>query len=153
MGELHRVLVAANEPGAHQLFDQLLALRIRRDLSPRHPVADRLAFPVRGDQPQEQVAQGRSLSGRNPLVQLLCGARDGPAHSPGLAIPLDGQGVSLPSLPGLTQHVRQKGQRAGLALDFADQEIDESRLDTQPRLTSRPSMALRRLSSSMALSR
>ena len=62
------VVALTHKTGCGMTQDEPLALLIRRDLSARHPVADRLAFPVRGDQSQEQVAQSRSLGRGHPLV-------------------------------------------------------------------------------------
>ena len=44
---------------------------------------------------------------------------------------------ALAALPGLLQGVRQQGQRAGVVLDLAYQQVDQTGLDQQSRLAGR----------------
>ena len=52
-----------------------------------------------------------------------------PAGGP---VAVDGQGRALAPFPGLAQHVREHRQRGRLALDLADQQVDQPRLEPQP---------------------
>ena len=107
------------------------------DLGARHAGPDRVAVLGGHDQAEQQAAELGALGLVHRVVQRLGRLGDGVPDPAGGPVAVDGQGRALAAFPGLAQHVREHRQRGRLALDLADQQVDQARLEPQPGATGR----------------
>ena len=128
-------LVSSRDPD--QQLDQSLLLGAGDDPVPRDPDPRRLALGTGGHQPHQQVPELVALLERHVAVHRLGGLRDRATHTPGGDVPVDGEGSPLAPVPRLHQRVRQQREGAGLVQDLAEQEVDQTGFDQEPRLPGR----------------
>ena len=108
--EFHDAVVAGHQPGGDEAFDHRVLGRARRDEPARNPAAVRLPVGRRRDQPQQQIAQQRTLLHRHPVVELLRGVGHRLPDAAGVAVARDRQRATLPAPPRLAKRVRQQRQ-------------------------------------------
>lgn len=131
MGDLDGVPVDAHQPGVDELLDQPDVGLVHRDLGPRHPGRHRVAVLAGHHQAQEQAAEPATLGVVHGVVQRLRRLRDGMLDPARGEVARHGQRRTLAALPRLAQHVGQQRQRGGLALDLADQQVDQPRFELE----------------------
>ena len=132
VGDLDTVSVDAHQPRVDELFQEMGLLVVGGDLGEGHPGTDRAPVLGGDDQAQQELTQARPLRRVHRFVECFGGQCHGVPDAAGRAVPLDGQRLTLTALPDLPQHVREHGQRRRLSFDVAYQEVDESRLQSQP---------------------
>ena len=137
MGQLDRVVVAGDQPGSDEQFDELLVFRVGSNGAAGDAAAHRFAFRRGGHEAQEQVAQQRPLGRWYLVVHLLRRLGNRSSDPSGVLIPVDGERAAFAPLPRLVQGVRQQRQCARLALDLPYQQIDETRFQQETGLTGR----------------
>ena len=107
----------------------LVALEIQ--LGERRPPAHgRVRLPL-PDQTQHDRPHQRTVRLGNTVVGALGEPGDGAAHSAGLVVRREGEGVVVSLLPQLEQRGGQQRQRARLAVHVGDQRVGQLRLDAQ----------------------
>ena len=136
--DLERVPVDGDQPGVDQLLDEPRVGDVRGDLVARQSGADRVAVVGGRDQPQHQPAKLGPPSGVHGVVQGLGGLGDRLPDPAGGPVAGHGQGRALAAFPGLAQHVREQRQRGRLALDLADQQVDQTGLEPETGASGRP---------------
>ena len=136
--DLHVALVAAEQPRVHELFDEPVVCLVQRQLAARDAGADRPAVVAGGHQAEQHVAQVSPLALVEPDVETLGGLRHGVLDPAGAPVALDRERGSLTPFPGLPEGVREQRQRAGLAVDVADQQVDQARLEAEAGVPRRP---------------
>ena len=82
-------------------------------------------------QAQEQAAEPAALGVVHRVVQRLRRLCDGVLDPAGGEVARHGQRRTLAALPCLAQHVGEQRQCGGLALDLADQQVDQARLELE----------------------
>ena len=68
---------------------------------------------------------------RQRVDDRVGGARDRRGDAAAVAVALDGERAAVAPLPGRAQRVREQRQRAGLAGDVAQDQLDEAGLEPQ----------------------
>ena len=137
MGQGDVAVVAGEQSRAHEQLDQPLLLGAGDDPVARDPDPRRLALGAGGHQPHQQVPELVALLGRHVAVHGLGGLRDRAADAPAREVAVDGEGPPLAPVPRLHQGVRQQREGAGLVQDLAEQEVDQTGFDQEPRLPGR----------------
>ena len=84
-------------------------------------------------EPQEHAARDLPLLGRQRGEDAVGGLRDRRGDPAGGAVGLDCERASVAPLPGRAQRVREQRQRPGLAGHLAHGQLDQPRLEPQPR--------------------
>lgn len=137
VGQLDHPVVDGDQPGVHQqLHDRpvLLVVDHAAGEPARAPAGQRVVVARWRHQSHHQVPHQGLLGRRDAAVDLFGGAGDGTLDAAGGDVPRHRQGGALAVAPRLAQRVGEEGERAGLVLHLAQQEVDESGLEQQPGL-------------------
>ena len=134
VGDLDGVAVAAEQPRPDQALDDRLVLLVGGHRPSRGAGAHRVAGVAGHDEAQHEVTQHVLLAGRHPPEHGLGRLGHRLLDAAGGRVAGHGQGVPLAPGPRLAQHVGQQRQGPGGALDLADEQVDQPRLEPQARL-------------------
>ena len=150
----HDVVVAVTSRAATSRFDDVLPLGVGG--SSRRGTLARTGSPsVRGGhQAQQQLVAARGAGGwsaTRTAARRIWATQ--PPDAAGGLVAGDGQGATLPALPGPAQRVREQRQRARLALHLPHQQVDQAGLEEQPGRWAGPVIAARSPASSIGPSR
>ena len=136
VGDLDVAVVAGDQPGGYEEVDQPLVAGLLREQPSRHAVPALVRLRHRSYQAQQQVAQDLSLLGIDPRVHVSADLATAPRIPPEAGYP-----ATVTCAPhaaaSLAQGVRHSGSAPAVALDLADEQVDQSGLDQQPGLTGR----------------
>jgi hypothetical protein len=129
VGDLQAALVAGDQPGGDQSFQQLFVFAVGGQQAARDPAPYRRPCRVGRHQPQHQVTGYPLLVRVQGRPHLVRGAGDRTPDAAGCLVALHGQGAALPLRPGFPERVREQRQGARLALDLPQQQVHQSRLE------------------------
>ena len=132
MGNLDALGVGGEEPASEEGVDDVVVGLVVDQVGTADPVADRRAGVGQRHQPQEDGACDLSAVGGKLVEDAVGGGRHRALHTAARLIARHGEDAVLPMGPGLGQRVRQQRQGARLALDVAQEQVDEPRFEAEP---------------------
>ena len=106
---------------------------LRDELVDLHAAPGVLAALADLGEAEEHAAEQRAVLVGQRVDDRSAVRRDRRGDAAGLAVALDGERAPVATLPGRAERVRQQRQRAGLARDVTQDQVDQPGLEPQPR--------------------